>query len=270
MPSFATQRCRSHRAAAQRAAIRSNCRHIRPADVLFSLFRVAHSHPDHHGVAPEHAIGTHCAPARVGALFGIAASLSGPAQSWLTEPQRFSRLEEKLGPLTVPFGKLQYATEQVEKATAPRDVSPIQKVEVTRPGLSGLISNGSGHVVSTIAAVVGLVYLFLVSRDTFLRKLVLVTPSLKDKKRAVEIVRNIESDISFYLVLVAAINIEIGFVVTATTGALGISDPLLWGTLAAVLSFAPYVGEFVIVIILSLAGILTFDNLVQAFVAPAI
>jgi predicted PurR-regulated permease PerM len=208
--------------------------------------------------------------AAVGALFGIAASLSGPAQSWLTEPQRFSRLEEKLRPLTAPFGKLQYATEQVEKAAAPRDMPPIQKVEVTRPGLSGLISNGSGHVVSTIAAVVGLVYLFLVSGDTFLRKLVLVTPSLKDKKRAVEIVRNIESDISFYLVLVAAINITIGFVVTATTGALGISDPLLWGTLAAVLSFAPYVGEFVIVIILSLAGILTFDNLVQAFVAPAI
>jgi predicted PurR-regulated permease PerM len=208
--------------------------------------------------------------AAVGALFGIAASLSGPAQNWLTEPQRFSRLEEKLRPLTAPFGKLQYATEQVEKAAAPRDMPPIQKVEVTQPGLSGLISNGSGHVVSTIAAVVGLVFLFLVSGDTFLRKLVLVTPSLKDKKRAVEIVRNIESDISFYLVLVAAINIAIGFIVTATTGVLGISDPLLWGTLATVLSFAPYVGEFVIVVMLSLAGILTFDNLVQAFVAPAI
>src|SRR5579864_6842275 len=89
--------------------------------------------------------------AAVGALFGIAASLSGPAQRWLTEPQRFSRLEEKLRPLTAPFEKLQYATEQVEKATAPRDVPPIQKVEVTQPGLSGLIANGSGHVVSTIA-----------------------------------------------------------------------------------------------------------------------
>jgi predicted PurR-regulated permease PerM len=208
--------------------------------------------------------------AAVGALFGIAASLSGPAQSWLTEPQRFSRLEEKLRPLTAPFGKLQYATEQVEKATAPSEVPPIQKVEVTRPGLSGLLSTGIGNVVSTIAAVIGLLYMFLVSGDTLLRKLVLVTPSLKDKKRAVEIVRNIESDISFYLVLVAAINIAIGFMVTATTGVLGISDPFLWGTLAAILSFAPYVGEFVIVILLSLAGILTFDNLVQAFVAPAV
>ncbi len=208
--------------------------------------------------------------AAIGALFGIAASLRGPAQSWLSEPQRFSRLEEKLRPITASFEMLQYATEQLEKATAPRDGPSIQKVVLTGSGLSGLLSTGIGHVASTIAAVIGLLYLFLVSGDTFLRKLVLVTPSLKDKKRAVEIVRNIETDISFYLLMVASINIAIGFIVMAMTGVLGISDPFLWGTLAAVLSFAPYVGEFAIVILLSLAGILTFDNFVQALVAPAI
>jgi predicted PurR-regulated permease PerM len=206
----------------------------------------------------------------VGILFGIAASLRGPAQSWLTEPERLSRLEEKLRPITAPFEKLQYATEQLEKATTPRDRPAIQKVEVARPGLSGLLSTGIGHLASTIAAVIGLLYFFLVSGDTFLRKLVLVTPSLKDKKRAVEIVRNIETDISFDLVMVTAINIAIGFIVMATTAVLGIPDPFLWGTLAAILSFAPYVGEFVIVILLSLAGILTFDNLFLALVAPAI
>ena len=78
--------------------------------------------------------------AAVGALVGIAASLRDPAQSWLTDSQRFSRLEERLRPITAPFEKLQHATEQLEKATAPRDGPPIQKVEVTRPGLSGLLS----------------------------------------------------------------------------------------------------------------------------------
>jgi AI-2E family transporter len=77
----------------------------------------------------------------VGTLFGIAASLRGPAQSWLTEPERLSRLEEKLRPITAPFEKLQYATEQLEKATTPRDRPPIQKVEVARPGLTGLSRN---------------------------------------------------------------------------------------------------------------------------------
>jgi predicted PurR-regulated permease PerM len=92
----------------------------------------------------------------VGALVGIAASLRDPAQSWLTDSQRFSRLEEKLRPITAPFEKLQHATEQLERATTPRDGPPIQKVEVTRPGLSGLVSTGSGHVASTTTAVIGL------------------------------------------------------------------------------------------------------------------
>jgi predicted PurR-regulated permease PerM len=208
--------------------------------------------------------------ATAGALLGIAASLRGPAQSWLTDPQRSSRLEEKLRPMTALFEKLRYATEQLGKTAAPSDGPPIQKVEVARPGLSGLLSTGSGHVTSTIVAIIGLLYFFLVSGDTFLRKLVLVTPSLKDKKRAVEIVRNIETDISFYLVMVTAINVTTGLIVMATAAVLGIPDPFLWGALAAVLSFAPYVGEFAIVILLILAGILTFDSLLQALVAPAI
>lgn len=86
--------------------------------------------------------------AAVGGLVGIAASLRDPAQSWLTDSQRFSRLEERLRPITAP-------AEQLEKATAPRDGPPMQKVEVTRPGLSGLLSTGSGHATSTITVVIG-------------------------------------------------------------------------------------------------------------------
>jgi predicted PurR-regulated permease PerM len=208
--------------------------------------------------------------AAVGSLFGIAASLSGPAQSWLTDQQRFSRLEEKLRPIAAPLEKLQYAMAQVGKSIAPKNGPPIQEVDVKRPGLAGLLSTGIGHIASTIGATIGLLYMFLVSGDTFLRKLVLVTPSLTDKKRAVEIVRNIQADIAFYLAMVAAINILIGISVTVTTAALGIHDPLLWGTIATVLSFAPYVGEVAIVILLSLAGILTFDSLMLSFVAPVI
>jgi predicted PurR-regulated permease PerM len=206
----------------------------------------------------------------VGILFGIVASLKGPAQRWLTEPQRFSRIEEKLRPITAPIEQLQYAIAQMEKATAPADAPGSQKVVVTRPGLLGLLSTGIGHAAATSAAVIGLLYMFLASGDIFLRKLVGVIPSLKDKKRAVEIVRNIETDISFYLVMVTGINVAVGLIVTVIVEALGIADPFLWGTLAAVLSFAPYVGELAIVILLFVAGILTFDSLLQAFVAPAI
>ena len=201
--------------------------------------------------------------AAVGGLVGIAASLRDPAQNWLTDSQRFSRLEERMRPITAPFEKLQHATEQLEKQRRREMGRPSRRWKLRGRGCRASSQLAVDTRRSTITAVIGLLYFFLVSGDTFLRKLVLVTPSLKDKKRAVDIVRNIETDISFYLVMITAINIAIGFVVMGAAAVLGIPDPLLWGTLAAVLSFAPYVGEFAIVILLSLAGIMTFDNLVQ-------
>ena len=71
-------------------SIRSDCRHIRSADALFSLFRVAHSHPDHHGVAPEHALApfvrllewiSMCAPG-----FGQRKEIDLPTLRWMQAP----------------------------------------------------------------------------------------------------------------------------------------------------------------------------------------
>ena len=180
--------------------------------------------------------------AAVGGLVGIAASLRDPAQSWLTDSQRFSRLEERLRPITAPFEKLQHATEQLEKATHREMGRPSRRWKLRGRGCraSSQLAVDTRRLRSLPSSPPLLLSRF---RGHLLRKLVLVTPSLKDKKRAVDIVRNIETDISFYLVMVTAINIAIGFVVMATTAVLGIPDPLLWGTLAAVLSFAPYVAS---------------------------
>ncbi len=114
-----------------------------------------------------------------------------------------------------------------------------------------------------------LVFFLLSSGDTFLRKLVTVIPTLKDKKRTVEIIRSIESDISFYLVMMLLINAGLGIGVAIITALMGIPDPLLWGTLTIVLSFAPYVGEMAIAVTLLVISMVTFDTLSQAIEAPA-
>lgn len=56
----------------------------------------------------------------------------------------------------------------------------------------------------------------------------------------------------------------------AVTALVGLENPLLWGTIVTLLSFAPYAGSFITAIILTLAGMLTFDSLPMAFVAPGV
>jgi predicted PurR-regulated permease PerM len=198
-------------------------------------------------------------------------ALAGPAQRWLTEaPTHFHKVEEKLRAFRKPIAEITKATDQLEKATELKDGQGIQKVKIERPALTEIAFGGTAHAISAVGVVLVLLFLLLASGDVFLRKLVSVIPTLHDKKRAVDIVRNIETDISFYLVMITGINFGIGIAVGATTAVLGIPNPLLWGTLAALLSFAPYVGEAVIFVILAMVGMLTFDTLAQALIAPLV
>ena len=149
-----------------------------------------------------------------------------------------------------------------------RQGSTPQRVQVAAPGLTERLVGGGAQVAATISVIFVLTYFLLSSGDTFLRKLVSVIPTLRDKRRTVEIIRSIESDISFYLVMMLLINIGLGLGVAGITAFLGIPDPLLWGTLTAVLSFAPYVGELAIAVMLFVVSMVTFDTLGQSLIAP--
>ena len=69
---------------------------------------------------------------------------------------------------------------------------------------------GTTAFLSEAVVVIVLLYFLLASGDLFLRKLIKVLPTFKDKKRAVEIAREIESNISTYLFTVTLINVGVG------------------------------------------------------------
>ena len=69
-----------------------------------------------------------------------------------------------------------------------------------------------------------LLYLLLASGDLFLQKLVHVMPTLRDKKRAVEISHEIQQNISNYLFSVSLINIGLGMVVSGGLYFMGVPN----------------------------------------------
>jgi len=142
-------------------------------------------------------------------------------------------------------------------------------VQVAAPSLTERLVGGGAQFGATVSVIFVLVYFLLSAGDTFLRKLVSVIPTLKDKRRTVEIIRSIERDISFYLIMMLLINVGLGFGVSVITAFLGIPDPLLWGALTVVLSFAPYIGELAVAVTLFIASMVTFDTLGNALIAPA-
>ena len=205
----------------------------------------------------------------VGGLSIGAYGLSGPARDWLQKlPESGAKINSMLKSIKQPFQQIQAATEELASTTTRARPVTTQRVQLSTPGLTERLVGGGAQVAATISVVFVLVYFLLSAGDTFLRKLVTVIPTLRDKRKTVEIIRNIESDISFYLVMMLMVNAGLGLGVAAITAVLGIPDPLLWGTLTTVLSFAPYIGELAIAVALFVASMVTFDTLSQSLIAP--
>jgi predicted PurR-regulated permease PerM len=91
-----------------------------------------------------------------------------------------------------------------------------------------------------------------------------VLPSLADRRRAVEIARQVETDISAYLATVAMINTGLGIAVWLVMAFLGLPNPLLWGVMTALVNFIPYLGPMTCYVVFALLGFLTFPDLAHA------
>jgi predicted PurR-regulated permease PerM len=107
------------------------------------------------------------------------------------------------------------------------------------------------------------------SRNLFLQKLIRVLPQLRDKKTAVAIARETESSISTYLATVTLVNLGLGLAVAGVIFLLEMPNPLLWGALAALAEFVPYLGATALVAVLGLAGLVTFEQVGHALLVPA-
>jgi predicted PurR-regulated permease PerM len=97
-----------------------------------------------------------------------------------------------------------------------------------------------------------------------------VAPRLRDKKRVVEIVREMEDDVSHYLLTISLINAGLGFAVGAAMYLLGMPNAVLWAVMAAILNFIPYLGALIGIGTIGLVALLIFDEPARILLPPLV
>jgi predicted PurR-regulated permease PerM len=197
--------------------------------------------------------------------------LGRPALTWMNEaPQHMTELRQRVQKMFPRIARISQAAAAVNNLGATEEEkkkTPTVEIKDSR-GTSSIL-NWTGTLLVGIGETLVLVYLLLASGDLFLQKLVRVMPTLRDKKRAVEISHEIQQNISNYLFSVSLINIGLGIVVSGGLYFMGVPNAAMWGMLAAVLNFVPYFGPVVGVLLLATVGLLTFDTLWQGLLPPA-
>jgi predicted PurR-regulated permease PerM len=110
-------------------------------------------------------------------------ALAGPATTWIERTAlSVQKLEQVFRATTKPLEDIKKATGELQQAT--KVATPtVQEIRVAVPALGDLLLSGTLHVFASILSTMILVYFLLVAGDVFLRKLVLVIPTFRDKKR---------------------------------------------------------------------------------------
>ncbi|MEF2073642.1 AI-2E family transporter [Consotaella aegiceratis] len=167
--------------------------------------------------------------------------------------------------------RLRTAQQTVEKTAddaapeAPNtDDDKPQEVVVQNPGLLDNAASALPQVMASIGFTLVFLFFLLSSGDLFYQKLVKAMPTLSDKKRALHIAHDIERELSRYLFTITLINISLGVAVGSMLWIAGMPTPLIFGALATLLNYIPYIGAIVGMALVGVIGLAEFGTLWDA------
>lgn len=201
--------------------------------------------------------------------FVVLAALASPARQWMQRmPRALDRIEQTLRDVRRPFQVASEATRELGKL-ADMGEAPTVRVIDASPGPLAQALSAAPAVLAGIIVTILLTFLFLLHGDALLRKFVTLAPHLRAKRELVEATRHAQTELSMYVITITLINAGLGLATAGALWLLHVPDPLLWGGIAAVLNYAPFIGPTLTAIALTVVGFGQFSTPALALAPPA-
>ncbi len=195
-------------------------------------------------------------------------ALATPVSEWTEDAQIIGRqIEWKLRDLRGLAAQVQDAAKQVEEIADAAAGEDVQRVVVEGPGVATSLVGSAPAIVGQALFTLVLLFFLLASGDMIYEKIVQVMPTFSDKRRAVMIARDIERKLSHYLFTITAINAGLGVAVGIAMWLLGMPNPALFGTVAFLLNYIPYIGALAGVLLTAAVGLVSLPTASDAFLA---
>jgi len=160
----------------------------------------------------------------------------------LQEPlESIGAFQKQLGDIFGPGGTMTVTVE---------DGGPVTDVALLAPAIG-----------AQILIFLASLYFFVATREHIRVSVLSLCVSRRLRWRTAHIFNDVEQKVSRFLLSITFINLCVGIAVGFAMWAIGMPSPLLWGALAAVLNYIPYVGQGVMVVTLLFVGLGTQTGL---------
>jgi predicted PurR-regulated permease PerM len=197
-------------------------------------------------------------------LGAAATMMAGPVSEWIARaPEIESTVRNALSVLAKPLAALR----SLEDAFAGTNSGTLK----VGPSPSNVILPVLAFVTPAAAQLLlffGTLIFILAGQIELRRNIAMLFTTRDARLRFLKIINNIEQDLARYLTIVTIVNIVLGIVVALGAWNLGLPNPAIFGILASILNYVPYVGPAVMAFILFGVGLVTFSSLSHASVAP--
>lgn len=200
-------------------------------------------------------------------LMTIVGLLSLPMTYWLGRANELGvLLKQKMQMLSQPLAFFNELMSSISSLTGDK---PAFKVENDSNIVTSIYSVVTPAVSQAILFLGALVF-YLIYQKTIKTRSVLVLPGRHARLTALRILSEIERNTTVYFGTFTIVNVCLGFITTAMGWMLGLPNPMLWGVLAAVVNYVPYVGAAVMTLVLFIVGLFSFPSVPEALPAPLI
>ena len=203
----------------------------------------------------------------IASMMVIVGVLSVPLTYWVGRTSELGALlKERLQTLGNPlafFEEISNALSQVtgeDQSASAVNLSSSNIVTAILSVLTPLVSQ-------TLIFVVALVFHLIYQRD-IQSGMLLLFQNDSARQIAKDILKDIQVNTSIYFGTLTVVNICLGIAATVLTWLVGLPHPFLWGMLAAVLNFVPYLGAAIVIATLFVVGLIAFSALSHAVIAP--
>ncbi len=203
--------------------------------------------------------------------FGMA-RLSDPIQEWIDKaPQTIQQVVQKSKRFMTPIKNAMKTVDELNQTPGAGEKNNNVAVPTApTPNLTLTFLSEAKDFLTKTGLVLILLFFLLASGDHFVVKLMNLFRQNQEQKKVKEIVNDIEKTISRYLLTVTMINAGEGILVALGLHLVGMPDPVLWGIIAALLIYIPYLGPLVGISIVTIVALGTIDDTHKAVLAPII
>jgi predicted PurR-regulated permease PerM len=193
--------------------------------------------------------------------------VSTPAKEWLARaPQTLRKIEQRIRPVRNVLAQVDAVKERADQIA--------QGPHAATPAAAPAPTSGSAYAFEMTQSlfeaitVLPLTLFFLSGGPPLLARMAGALSGSERSASCLRVTEAIRAELGRYFGTVALINLGLGLATAATMTALGMPNAILWGTVAGVLNFIPFVGPIATVSILAIAALVTFNNVGQALAVP--